>query len=160
MNALIDLVYTMDYIESCILALDPEVAVMHSIEVDFEVLKALMTRRTTEEVSYNDVIRDLLKLGAKPPAPRRAEEVSAKDWIVKGVRFPVGTEFRSRHNGQLYNGHVDDGALLLNGKRYHSPSAAGVSITGYAVNGWMFWECRLPGGDWRSMATYRKGANA
>ncbi len=130
---------------------------MHNIEVDFEVLKVLIARRATEDVSYNDVIRGLLKLESMPQPPKRANEPSSQDWVIKGVRFPFGTEFRCRHLGKEHPARVEDGVLLLNGKRYHSPSAAGASITGYAVNGWIFWECRTPGGAWRSAATYRKG---
>ena len=35
---------------------------MHTVEVDFDVLKALMTRREVESVTYNDVIRRLIGL--------------------------------------------------------------------------------------------------
>ena len=129
---------------------------MHTIEVDFEVLKALMVRRASEDVSNNDVIRDLLKL------PRAAQKSATNaptraDWVVKGIRFPAGMDFRSKHQGRGISARVEDGALVLNGKSYDSPSAAAYAVTGYAVNGWVFWECRTPGGEWRQMSTYRKG---
>ena len=132
---------------------------MHSIEVDFEVLKALMAKRPTESVTNNDVIRDLLRL---PKATRgsTSEPSSAVgasgDWVVKGVRFPAGMEFRAHHAGQFHSARVEAGRLVLNDKGYDSPSAAGVALTGYAVNGWTFWECRAPGGEWRTMSTFRK----
>lgn len=119
---------------------------MSSIEIDFDVYKALTARRTSEAVSYNDVLREVLGLGTKPNAPTPAPVESGKgDWVSKGVRFPAGTEFRAQYKGQQILGRVENGALSLNGKTYDSPSAAAVSVTGNAVNGWNFWECRFPG---------------
>lgn len=124
---------------------------MQSIQIDFDVFKALTLRRETEAVTYNDVLRALLGLPASPtqtvpgatapPEPRW----SGGGWTVKGVRFPVGTEFRAQYKGATHTGQVVDGALVVGGRQFDSPSAAAVSITGSAVNGWVFWECRLPG---------------
>jgi len=51
---------------------------------------------------------------------------------------------------------VKDGALFVEGKRYDSPSSAAISITGNPVNGWTFWEVRLPGqSEWKSMKALR-----
>lgn len=119
---------------------------MHTIEVDFEVFKQLTVRRATEEVSYNDVIRELLNLGqGKAKTTKEAAASAPSDWVAKGVRFPANTEFRVNYKGQVRTGRVEGGALIVNGKRYASPSAAAVAITGGPVNGWRFWECRLPG---------------
>ena len=65
--------------------------------------------------------------------------------MVKGATFPAGTEFRATYKGQTYLARVENGALVLNGQPFNSPSAAAVSITGNPVNGWTFWEFRLPG---------------
>ena len=131
---------------------------MRTIEVDFEVYKALLMRRPTEDVTENDVLRELLQLprvkagpapATKPPAPG--------DWITKGVRFPAGTEFRAHYKGQTYLARVEAGALTLNGRPYDSPSSAAVSITGSAVNGWRFWEARLPGeAGWKMIESFRR----
>lgn len=119
---------------------------MHSIDVDFDVFKQLTVRRTTESVSYNDVIRELLGLGqGKSEPPKKTSDPSPDDWVAKGVRFPAGTEFRASYKGQFQTGIVERGALVVSGNRYVSPSSAAVAITGSAVNGWRFWECRLPG---------------
>ncbi|WP_198021887.1 DUF2924 domain-containing protein [Algiphilus aromaticivorans] len=130
---------------------------MYSIDVDFDVYKQLTVRRTTEDVSYNDVIRDLLGLGAASESKERdAERTASGGWIAKGVRFPKGTEFRSSYKGIVHTGHVEDGGLIVNGKRYTSPSSAAVAITGSAVNGWRFWECRFPGKvGWQSIEALR-----
>jgi predicted CopG family antitoxin len=131
---------------------------MHTIEVDFEVYKQLTIRRATEDVSYNDVIRELLELGqAEPRAGGKAGAPSSEDWIAKGVSFPVATEFRANYKGRTITARVEGGALMLNGQRYDSPSAAAVSVTGSPVNGWRFWECKLPGkSSWQLIEGLRR----
>src|SRR5258706_13605814 len=118
---------------------------MNTIEIDFEVFKELTARRKSEAVSENDVLRDVLGLPPKRVEPRAHQTINPRDWIIKGVTFPEGTELRATYKGRAYTAHVEGGALVLNGKKYPSPSAAAVSITGSAVNGWRFWEARLPG---------------
>src|SRR2546426_5927467 len=68
---------------------------MTSIEIDFEVYKALTLRRSSEEVSYNDVLRGLLGLGQIRKSAGNGSSPAAGDWLSKGVRFPNGTEFRT-----------------------------------------------------------------
>ncbi len=130
---------------------------MPSIDVDFEVFKALTARRATEEVSENDVLRQILGLPSRREAgasPRR----QPGDWVTKGVRFPQGTQFRASYKGQLHLAEVENGAMMVNGKRYDSPSAAAMSITVAPVNGWTFWEAKLPGrGTWEQIKALRKG---
>lgn len=129
---------------------------MRTIEVDFDVYKALTVRRPSEDVTENDVLRQLLGLSAKRPSEAAAAIPSPGDWITKGVRFPAGTEFRANYKGQTYLGRIESGALLISGKRYDSPSSAAVSITGNPVNGWTFWECRLPGqASWQMIKALR-----
>lgn len=135
---------------------------MRTIEVDFDVFKALTLRRPTESVTENDVLRELLGL---PPAGRAAaaQGVAAivppldpDSWLTKGVRFPAGTEFRAHYKGETYLARVEKGALVFNGQRYDTPSAAAMAITGSPVNGWTFWECRLPGSaNWQMIKTRR-----
>lgn len=134
---------------------------MHTIEVDFDVFKQLTIRRATEDVSYNDVIRELLGLGqGKASAAKETVGPSPDDWVAKGVCFPAGTEFRAGYKGQVRTGRVEGGALVVNGQRYESPSAAAVAVTGSPVNGWRFWECRLPGkSSWQLIESLRRRAN-
>ena len=133
---------------------------MVTIEVDFEVFKELTARRPSESVTENDVIRDLLGLRKAAPATQerpKSVETGRFPWVCKGVSFPHGTKFRATYKGQLYTGEVENGALVVNGERFTSPSAAAVSITGNPVNGWRFWECLLPGTNrWKLIANLRK----
>lgn len=131
---------------------------MMTIEIDFEVFKELTNRRATESISYNDVLRELLGLNPLQTPVLSSEVASSTGaWTTKGVTFPVGTEFRANYKGQTILGKVESGALVVNGKRFDSPSSAAVSITGNMVNGWIFWECRLPGNTtWQMIKTLRK----
>jgi len=130
-----------------------------TVEVDFEVFKEITLRRESEDVTPNDVIREVLGLG-----PRKEEEdgedlkTGKSPWVVKGISFPHGTEFKASYKGKQHFGTVENGALVVNGIRHPSPSGAAVSITGNPVNGWRFWFCKLPGDEhWRSMDRVRKG---
>ena len=132
---------------------------MYSIEVDLDVYKQLTVRRVNEEMTYNDVVRKLLGLG---PAKASVEEGglphdSEGDWIIKNVRVPEGTEFRATYKGHMFLARVDHASLMLSdGTRHKSPSSAAKAITKTSVNGWNFWECKLPGkSQWRPISTLK-----
>jgi hypothetical protein len=133
---------------------------VRTIEVDFDVYKALTTRRPTEDITENDVLRNLLGLPSKRDAkslPTASATSGADDWIVKGIRFPAGTEFRAGYKGQTWLGRVERGALVVNGTRFDTPSAAAVFIAKSPTNGWTFWECRLPGqASWQIIKGLRR----
>ena len=118
---------------------------MPQIDIDFEVFKELTNRRATEAVTYNDVIRDALRL---PKAIKSAilATTPSKPWVVSDTSFPAGSEFMADYKGKAYSAIVNDGKLELdNGGEFTTPSAAAVHVTGGSVNGWRFWKCRLPG---------------
>lgn len=129
---------------------------MQTIEIDFDVFKALTTLRATEATTYNDVLRQVLQLGpsaaAAPQTSSSPEPSAIGGWTTKGVHFPVGTEFRASYKGELHFGKVVDGGIVVNGVKSTSPSDAARVITHNSVNGWKFWECRLPGTSvWRTL---------
>jgi len=131
---------------------------MPTIEVDFDVFKALTARRPAEEVSENDVLRQILGLPTRKVGQTQPAAPAPGDWVTKGVRFPAGTEFRATYKGQTYLARVEGGGLMLNGKRFDTPSAAAMSIADSPVNGWTFWEARLPGqAGWKMIKTLRQG---
>ena len=130
---------------------------MPTIEVDFDVFKALTARRPTEEVSENDVLRQVLGLPARKIGQTQPAAPAPGDWITKGVHFPAGSEFRATYKGQTHLARVEGGSLVLSGKRFDTPSAAAMSITNSPVNGWTFWEARLPGqAGWKVIKTLRQ----
>jgi len=129
---------------------------MRTIEVDFDVYKALIARRPSEDVTDNDVLRELLRLPPMRQGTIPTSSPAQGDWVTKGIRFPAGTEFRANYKGQTYLARVDNGALVLNGERFDTPSSAAMSISKGPVNGWTFWECRLPGqASWQMIKTLR-----
>lgn len=131
---------------------------MTTIEIDFDVFKELTVRRATENVSYNDVLREILGISQTqtPVTTIAPEKTFAGGWTTKGVTFPEGTEFRSTYRGKTLTGKVQSGALIVNGQSFDSASSAAGSITGNSVNGWIFWECRLPGkSTWQLMKSLR-----
>ena len=130
---------------------------MPTIEVDFDVFKALTARRPAEDVTENDVLRQLFRLPPRTSAAEQSDSPGPEDWVTKGVRLPAGTELRATYKGQTHLARIASGALVFDGKRFNSPSAAAMAITGNPVNGWTFWECRLPGqGRWRSLKDLRR----
>lgn len=123
---------------------------METLQVDFEVWKELTVRRKRPDHSYNDVLRELLGL------PERTETKPSRNgrgWTTKGVFFPEGTKFRATYKGRTYYAEVKNRGLEVNGRGHHtSTSAAANAITGTSVNGWLFWECQLPGtSEWISI---------
>ena len=130
---------------------------MPTINIDFHVFKELTRRRQSEEMTENEVIRDLLGLPNAQKEPKYDITQNDIPWVSKGVSFPHGSEFRATYKGQTHTATVQNGALVLNGERFLSPSAAAMEITGTTTNGWRFWECLQPGDiQWRPIADFRK----
>jgi len=130
-------------------------AEFQSIPIDFDVFKTLTARLESPADSYNRVLRRLLQLPTAGPEPTPMS-TSGHSWHVGGVTFPAGTEFRAKYKGRTYLARVEDGALVYEGTRYDSPSPAAIAITGNSVNGWNFWQCKLPGRtSWVTMASLR-----
>jgi hypothetical protein len=117
---------------------------MATLEVDFEVYKALTTLRPTEATTYNEVIRKLLNLKVgETPAP----SAPSKGATFKGVFFPDGTQFEATYKGRRYTAAIKNGLWTdsESGQRRTSPSDAVNKITSTSVNGWRFWRCKRPG---------------
>jgi hypothetical protein len=115
------------------------------IDIDFEVFKELTNRRPSEAVTYNDVVRGLLKLPKAAKSVKPAANGS-RPWVVSDTSFPAGSEFMADYKGKTFSGITKDGKLeLSDGAKFTSPSAAAIHITGSNVNGWRFWKCKLPG---------------
>src|SRR5689334_11294253 len=99
---------------------------MPEISIDFEVFKELTNRRPTEDVTYNDVLRELLKL-PKPSTLGKAVTNGSKAWVVSGTSFPPETAFIAEYKGNTFTGLVKDGKLVLSdGAKFSTPSAAAV----------------------------------
>ena len=113
---------------------------MATIEVDFEVFKALTNKRESEEMSYNDVLRAMLDLGTSQAAPAP----SGPAWTWKGVTLPTGTELRAEYKGKEYTARIVNGEWVQGERVFGSPSAAAYAITESGINGWVFWSVKRP----------------
>lgn len=130
---------------------------MATIEIDFDVYKALTMMRDDESVTYNEVIRKLLQLetGINSKTPQAVADFP--ECSYKGVFFPEGTLFRVIYKGRTYRAEIKGGVWLGDdGKPRRSPSDAAHGVTGTNVNGWRFWECKRPSdADWIVMDLLR-----
>ena len=126
------------------------------IDVDFDVFKALTLLRDTEETSYNDIIRVLLKLD-QPHKIATRNNIESKGVTFKGLHLPAGTQLRATYKGRTFTAEIQDGAWVdSEGVRRSSPSEAAGAITNTQINGWTFWEVRRPSdGRWRKLNAIR-----
>lgn len=123
----------------------PNYSDFHTISIDFDVFKELTARLENPSDTYNGVLRRLLDLSAEDTPSSGKALPDTRSWVVGGATFPHGTELRAKYKGATYTARVEDGALVYDGHRFDSPSPAAMAITRNSVNGWIFWECRLPG---------------
>jgi hypothetical protein len=126
---------------------------MPMIDISFDTYKQLTLLRSSEDVSYDDVIRSLLKL---PPTAPEQSKPERKAWSYKGVTLPHGTDLRANYKGATHVAKIVDGEWIQSGEPQTSPSAAANAITGNSVNGWGFWEAKLPDQHrWRTLESFR-----
>jgi len=96
-------------------------------------------------VTEDDFLRHLLQLPASASALPQAQVATAHG--NNGFRsregvLPVGLRLRKVFKGQEYRATVQQDGIHVDGfsKVFLSPSLAGVAVTGYNTNGWVFWE--------------------
>ena len=140
-----------------------------TVEIDFDIHKAIEGERRSFSESPNTVLRRLLNLpeleAARTPLaqPKFTPVVSAKSaspavpdgiarsWSSNGVILPHGTQLKMDYNRRTYTGEVRDGVWHVEGKRFNSPSSAasGVALTKdgklTSLDGWIYWFVKRPG---------------
>ena len=115
---------------------------MSTIEIDFDVFKALTNRRASEATTYNDVLRELLDLPS--PADQQTHD-RTEGCTMQGVFFPEGTQFQVVYKGSVHRAQINGGRWVGDdGRARRSPSDAAVAITKNNVNGWRFWSFKRP----------------
>ena len=131
-----------------------------AIEIDFEVHKVIENARRGFSETPNEALRRLLKIGGARSSTKSANAKipTGKPWRGKGVALPSGTQLRMDYNGVEYTGEISNAAWHIEGRTYHSPSAAagGIAKTkskkSVALNGWNYWMVKRPGDtDWRPL---------
>jgi hypothetical protein len=117
---------------------------MEGIKTDSDLRDKISSQQFSKKTSHRMVSEPSFKMDRIHPKSSQ-NTIGDVSWVVDGVAFPNGTEFRCKYKGYCYYAQVCDGALMINGKKFLSPSAAAVTITRNAVDGWLFWDCKLPG---------------
>ena len=139
---------------------------MQQIEIDFDVFKALTSRRRSESHTYNEVIRELLDIDRgstvheDPPFLKVTNAIAnslaiangpTKGFALRGLLLPNGTLLRAIHKGRTFEAQIEEGKWInSDGTVYNSPSAAASAVTNNNVNGWRFWKAKRPSdSEWR-----------
>jgi hypothetical protein len=123
---------------------------LRTIEVDFGVHKRVELERRSFAETPNAVLRRLLQIGDGQFA-HSATPSGDRPWARKGVTLPHGTELRMEYNGRVHSGVIQNGAWIVEGGEYKSPSAAagGVARTkngkSTSLDGWIYWQAKCPG---------------
>lgn len=134
---------------------------MKTIEIDFDVHRAIEAERRGFHDTPNAVLRRLLQLGPAPAepgegfadAPMALLAPPERAWVWKGLELPHGTELRLSYAGVEARGQVLGGELNFSGASYRSPSPAVARAVETArgdkvqVNGWKHMDARRPGDD-------------
>jgi len=133
---------------------------MQTIQIDFDVFKAITVRRPSAAVTENDVLREVFGLpplqGGKASTKPSRGRSKIGGWMSEGVNFPIGTTLQHRFRG----GRIAAAKIVANGVEYDgqvypglSPAAAAAS--GHQANGWQFWELNTLFG-WRKADSLRQ----
>ena len=129
---------------------------MESIKSDYSLHGVLASQPSFNKMNQQDVFQ----VPKNPDTVESNSQINPMDdlpWIVDGLAFPNGTEFRGKYKGYFYYGKVSSGALMLGEKPFFSPSEAAVTITRSTVDGWLFWDCKPPGASsWVNIYTLKQ----
>lgn len=142
------------------------------IEIDFQVHQMIELERQSFEDTPNAVLRrkygleDASKPTEPPKAAAKADSrarapasatVTSVDrpWVGKGMStgliLPHGTELQMDYNNLRYEGRVDSGSLVFEGRRFRTPSEAADELCRTkdgrktSLNGKKLISARLPG---------------
>ncbi len=123
-----------------VIVISQGIAVMQTIEIDSDVFNAISALQLSEKFTLNIVLSKLLCL-------IKTESIKFESWlpwVTECMAFSHGALFRCRYKGHMPMAKVDNGSLVLKGRRFLSLSEAVYSITRkYVPDTWLFWEYRL-----------------
>ena len=124
-----------------------------SINIDLEIYRLIENKRESFDETQNEILRRLLGLAS----PVKPIIDSGGISLRYSVFLPNGSRLKKVYKGKEYLAEVKDGYIWVNGKRYPSPSAAAVAVTGSPVNGWRWWEVKRPqDSEWISLDQLRE----
>ena len=129
---------------------------MKNIGTSSDLLSKPVFQQSSEDAYQDKDFQSPERLG-------RVEQKSAKNsggcvsWEVESVVFPDGTKFRGKYKGYFYYGKVRNGTLTLDEKEFVSPCEAALTITRNPIDGWLFWDCKLPEQvSWMNISEFKK----
>ena len=129
---------------------------MKNIGTSSDLLSKPVFQQSSEDAYQDKDFQSPERLG-------RVEQKSAKNsgdcvsWEVESVVFPDGTKFRGKYKGYFYYGKVRNGTLTLDEKEFVSPCEAALTITRTPIDGWLFWDCKLPEQvSWMNISEFKK----
>lgn len=121
-----------------------------TIEIDLPLHKFIEDHRNDFSESGCTILKRCVGLEANKINLRSLEQNGNDEGslhLEDSVILPSGTKLRKKYKGTFYFADVRDAKIWVNGKSFASPSMAAIVITGYNVNGWIFWEARIPGAE-------------
>ena len=132
---------------------------MESIKPDSSLSGKSVSQSSFNKMHQKNVSQESKNLDAVESDPQK-NPIDGLPWIIDGLAFPKGTEFRGKYKGYVYYGKVSGGALMLGKKSFLSPCEAAVTITRSSVDGWLFWDCKPPGASsWIDIYTLKQMKN-
>ncbi len=145
---------------------DPKEVAMsgfRSIEIDFDVHKAIEAERRSFAEKENEVLRRLLKLPPAPVVPPVPATPGQRAWSGENATLPHGTLLQMTYNGRTHEGQIIDGKWVVEGKSFDSPSgaASGTARTrdgrNPSLDGWSYWLVKRPDdANWVRLGNLRR----
>jgi len=108
---------------------------MRTIRISEQVYKEIAKRGKFGETP-NDVLERVFKITKTKPQNCRI-----------GLFPPNNTECRFNRDGEYVYGRIENGELILSIGNYSAFSTAAKALTGTSLNGWLYWEIKLPDED-------------
>lgn len=138
-----------------------------TIEIDFDIHKLIEAERRSFSERPYEALRRLLGLPEASGDQSSLEPEDGRPWIEEGLVIPHGSLARMDYlrGSQRYEGKFLDGFLVVEGVKFRSLSEAACALAKTkdgrrpSLNGWNYWEVKLPGSDrWELMDLMRKRA--
>lgn len=119
---------------------------MRTIRISEQVYKEIANRGKFGETP-NDVLERVFKI-------TRTERQNHR----RGLLPANNTECRFNRDGEYVYGRIKNGELILSIGSYSSFSTAAKALTGKSLNGWLYWQIKLPHEDqWILANSWRRG---
>lgn len=116
------------------------------IEIDIEVYRWIESNRISFDETENDILKRVsqrIQRNEDGFVPINIEEniMNINEGLFwKGILLKNGLRLRKLFKGKIYYAEIKNNQIVFNNKKFHSPSAAAIELTGTSVNGWIFWE--------------------